>query len=213
MRLVALSDVHGLWSKVQVPDGDVLIFAGDFMTTGYKYGEIFKFGEWFSKHPHKHKIWIAGNHDRLIEKWPEIANGWFKGCIYLENTSATIDGVKFYGSPVTPEFNNWAFNISPTKIQAYWDKIPLDTNVLITHGPPLGTLDGFQDLLLSTDTFHVGCPRLREAVLRVKPGVHIFGHVHCGYGVKWIADDTRAFNVAICDEDYRVKNPCTVIDL
>lgn len=212
MRLVAFSDVHGLWNKLTVPDGDVLICAGDFMTTGYKYGEIFKFGVWFSSHPHKYKIWIAGNHDRLIETWPSIANGWFKNCIYLENeTTRSIEGLNIYGSPVTPEFNNWAFNVAPDRIETYWDKIPDDTDVLITHGPPLGTLDGFED---GAQHFHVGCPRLREAVLRVKPKVHIFGHVHCGYGQTLIRpDDIWAFNVSVCDEDYKLAHPCTVIDL
>ena len=217
MRLVAFSDVHGLWDKLTVPDGDVLIFAGDFMTTGYKYGQVFKFGEWFSSHPHKRKIWIAGNHDRLMEKWPAIANGWFPGCDYLIDSGMSVAGVRFWGSPYTPEFNDWAFNVpshvNASPIETHWNKIPDATDVLITHGPGLGCLDGFKDLLLSPDTFHVGCPRLREAVLRVKPQVHIFGHIHCGYGNKWIGDDTRAFNVAVCDENYLIAHPCTVIDL
>lgn len=107
MRLVALSDTHGLHQKVAVPDGDILIFAGDFCTHGFSYGEIASFRDWFKSLPHKHKILVAGNHDRLLEMQPALATE-FAGITYLRGSVA--EGIKLWGSPYTPWFNNWAFN-------------------------------------------------------------------------------------------------------
>lgn len=100
------------------------------------------------------------------------------GVIYLENESVTIEGLKIYGSPVTPTFNNWFFMCDRGKIHRYWDAIEPDTDILITHGPPYGVLDW------SDDTAHTnsqkGCKALMKAVDRIKPLLHVFGHIHNG---------------------------------
>lgn len=214
MRIIALSDTHTLHEQVAVPDGDVLIYAGDFMGSGYRGVELESFANWFNALPHKKKILVAGNHDRLLEKLPHMIDR-FKGVDYLWNTGLTYEGVTFWGSPCTPEFNNWAFNVPRgEEIRRIWDGIPEDTEVLITHGPPHGILDGPYPVIGTGRYEYLGCEELRKVVNIIKPAIHIFGHLHAHYGSATMLSTgpTEYYNVSICNEAYRVQNPCTVID-
>lgn len=218
MRLVALSDTHGLHNRVTVPDGDVLIHAGDFMNSGRYMYELNEFATWFCALPHKRKILVAGNHDRRIETMQRNGEGfpqeYFPGVDYLCQSGIMIDGLVFWGSPFTPEFMNWAFNVPRSELHKYWAEIPDDTDVLITHGPPWGKLDGPYPIVPGQEILdgYLGCVGLKYRVEEVGPRVHIFGHLHRGYGhAKDIS--TRYYNVAILDEKYQVVNPCTIIDL
>lgn len=223
MRIAALSDTHGKHRQVDVPDADVLIFAGDLMTGGWGRSEVLDFGNWFSDLPHKTKVLVAGNHDRLFETNPTWCIQCFSGnVIYLHDCYTVIDGKKFYGSPVQPWFHDWAFNVPRgPAIKEYWDRIPDDTDVLITHGPPLGLLDKVVSSLhyLYDEYEHLGCEELRYAVERIRPDHHIFGHIHGGYGyarLKYESPDnqyTALHNVAICNEAYNAVNPVTVLDI
>ena len=118
-----------------------------------------------------------------------------------------IMGIKFWGSPWQPEFFDWAFNASRgEEIRQYWDKIPTGIDVLITHGPPFKLGD-------QTDIGeHVGCLDLLDAIERVKPKLHVFGHIHEGYGVT-SANGTTFVNASTCTLRYRPTNSCVVIDL
>ena len=183
MRLVCLSDTHMKhWGVPRMPEGDVLIHAGDSLGCG-NLAELEIFVDWFSKYDHPHKILIAGNHDWVFERQPKVARKVVEeaGVIYLNDDGVTIDGVKFWGSPVQPEFCDWAFNRKRgEEIDRHWQLIPDDTDVLITHGPPHGLLDKTEMTEVS-----VGCEDLRRHVLqRVKPMVHIFGHIHSAAGIR-----------------------------
>lgn len=210
VRIVAFSDTHTLHEGLVVPDGDVLVFAGDLMNSGYNYKDIDNFAKWFNAHPHKKKIWIAGNHDRWLEHFPVTAER-IEGD-YLIDSGVEYEGVKFWGSPYTPFFNDWAFNTNPSHMYNHWKKIPLDTDILITHGPPLGILDA--SLEYGKD---LGCPTLLEIVKDVKPFAHIFGHIHGGYGQLATGDhggiDTVFYNASICNEQYKIANKPWVIDV
>lgn len=211
MRLVAISDTHGLHKRVQIPDGDVLIHAGDFMNGGYDTREARSFFDWFTTQPHSHKICIAGNHDRIFEISPSLAKTMVPNNItYLEDSGIAIDGVRFWGSPVTPSFMGWSFNRDRgPAIDRHWQKIPQSTNVLVTHGPPMGRLD-----YSLYDGTHVGCRDLLLAVQRIKPRYHVFGHIHAGHGVETPeGSETTFVNAAVCNEQYRPINPPVVIDL
>ena len=222
LTLVAFSDTHGHHSKLILPDGDVLIFAGDFMTCGRKLSEVISFGEWFSNQPHKYKILVAGNHDRYFEINLGISLGCFSPEVrYLQDDYVLIDGFKFWGSPYQPEFCNWAFNVPRgTPIRRHWDMIHPDTDVLITHGPPHGVLD---QMSLSWRTGnpgseHLGCEELRKVVDKISPKVHIFGHIHGGHGHDKSLDCyapkiTNFYNVSICNEDYKPEHSPTVINV
>jgi Icc-related predicted phosphoesterase len=74
----------------------------------------------------------------------------------------------------------------------YWDQIPEGTDVLITHGPPFGTLD--KDEIGGP---HMGCRDLTRAILRVKPRLHVFGHVHGAYGKELGPNGTSMVNCAL----------------
>jgi Icc-related predicted phosphoesterase len=225
VKIVAFSDTHSHHRDVTVPDGDVLVFAGDFMTCGRRYAEVVSFADWFMKQPHKHKVLVVGNHDRLFESQFPMCLGEFRNrgnVSYLHDSGTTIDGVKFWGSPVQPWFCDWAFNVHRgAPIKKHWDKIPTDTDVLITHGPPWGILDqsvpdgqtsSWGSQLIIHPSEHLGCEELAIAVNRVKPVVNIFGHIHGSYG-KVLKDGTWYHNVAICDEQYNPVNEPHVIEL
>lgn len=211
MRIVAVSDVHGRWGKIDIPDGDVLVIAGDSTMMGRKE-EIGKFAAYVEALPHKWKIAIAGNHDWLFETKSRLAEKMMAqaGIEYLKDDSITIDGVKFYGAPWQPRFHDWAFNVDRGPlIKKKWDLIPDDTNVLVTHGPPYGVLDQV------ADGPHLGCEELRAALDRVMPRLHIFGHIHDGYGQNNNVEgiDTHFINASICDESYYHANAPIVRNL
>ena len=129
--------------------------------------------------------------------------------MYLEDSGVEIKGLKIYGSPHQPTFFDWAFNVRRGKLKQYWDRIPEGLDILITHGPPKGILDQSEPHLGSE---HLGCDELMAAVERVKPKLHVFGHIHGGYGkVGYV--NTTFINASICDEQYRPTNQPWVIEL
>ena len=205
MRIVAISDTHNLHDEISIPDGDVLIHAGDFTERG-TLEEFLEFERFFRKLPHEHKLIVAGNHDFYLEDHPEEAAEILADYHYLLDSGLSIDGVKFYGSPWQPRFQHWAFNLDRgAEIKAKWDLIPEDVNILITHGAPYGIGDQtFQEE-------NIGCEELLKAVKRIKPKYHIFGHIHEGFGRRVIGE-TTFINAAICDMHYQAANQATIID-
>jgi Icc-related predicted phosphoesterase len=207
LKLVLLSDTHGRHRHFTTPPGDILIHAGDIMTNGYRKEEIVDFNDWLGEQPQAKKVVIAGNHDRLFESTTS-AQGVLTNAIYLENSGVTIAGLKFWGSPASPEFCNWAFNYRRgAHINRIWQQIPDDTDVLITHGPPAGIQDW-----VKPKTASLGCRDLLHAVIRVKPKLHVFGHIHGGYG-EWQGTTTHFVNASLLDERYRPVNQPIVVDL
>lgn len=207
LRIVCISDIHG-WARIDangknvidIPAGDVLVCAGDIGSHGYER-EIKAFDLFLATLPHRHKIVIAGNHDLCLEKQGRAqAQTLFNNALYLEDSEVVIEGIKFYGSPWQPEFFDWAFNLPRGKALAEkWALIPNDTDVLITHGPPLGILDSTEE------GEAVGCQDLRQALRRIKPKLHIFGHIHHSQGIA-VQDGTTFINACICTESYQPDN-------
>lgn len=182
MRLVLISDTHGLHSKLDLPEGDVLVHAGDLTARG-KLSELAQASSWLNAQIGKfhHVVAIGGNHDFCLEhfmteKREDLLGNIFGDVIYSRDRSVMIDGVKFYGTPWCPQFNDWAFNLARgPEIKAKWDMIPADTDVLVTHTPPFGVLDHYWQ-------YRLGDEDLMERVKFIKPDVHVFGHVHNAYG-------------------------------
>ena len=221
MRITFISDTHTKHNQVtsSLPGGDVLIHAGDISSMGYR-NEIQDFIKWFSGlDNYKHKIFIAGNHDWGFQTEPKATEHLLElnpGCEYLQDNLFLIgdetddyeDMVKVWGSPWQPEFYNWAFNLPRQgwELGVHWNQIPEDTEILITHGPPFGHLDTVK----SNPTFNTGCELLRERVDVVRPKIHVFGHIHTGYGYKFDGN-THFFNAAVLDEQYYfTQKPMTV---
>ena len=209
MRIVLLSDTH-THQGLSIPAGDVLVHAGDATSTGTP-DEVERFLQWFDAQPHRRRLFIAGNHDWLFQRQPDRAARMLAGhpgITYLQDAGVEIDGLRFYGSPWQPEFCQWAFNL-PRRGQALrevWARIPEGTEVLITHGPPHGTLDQVRGGL------HLGCEDLAARVAAVRPRLHVFGHIHDGFGVRR-SGKTVFVNASTCDEAYRPINPPVIVDL
>ncbi|NQD69434.1 metallophosphoesterase [Sphingobacterium shayense] len=201
MRIITLSDTHGKHQGLSIPDGDVLIHAGDITSRGYK-NEVVDFFEWFASQNHPHKIFIPGNHDFFFEVFSsqEVLTSIPKEITYLNDSGVEIDGIHFWGSPITPWFNNWAFNrLRGEDITKHWALIPSNIDVLITHGPPQGILDR------TTEGVITGCADLLHTVKLIKPSFHIFGHIHEGYGMEQ-SEQTTFLNASILDGHYQVRN-------
>lgn len=219
--ICAFSDTHLQHRKVILPPADILVFAGDALSTGFEIEAFRDFLQWFGGQPHKIKVMIAGNHDRLLDRGRDIfeRDVTANGIHYLLDSGTELHGLKFWGSPYTPQFNNWAFNRQKAELPDHWEKIPSDVDVLITHGPPHGILDGYETTTVLHCTGEVtrvqerlGDPALLERVMQVLPKVHIFGHIHSGYGQK-LDDVTRFYNVAVCNEQYKVANAPQLIEV
>jgi len=212
MRIVCISDTHGDHARVELPPGDVLVHAGDITAHGEK-ADLTQFLDWFSAQPFEHRLFIAGNHDRFLENQPERTQEMVDaaGVTYLNDSGHCIDGVRFWGSPITPRFYDWAFMRDPgADIERHWEVIPEDTQVLVTHGPPWGILDKIQR---SADVFeHTGCESLAERIQQVRPAYHVFGHIHEEFG-RTTKDGVHYLNVSTMNNAYRISNAPVIIDL
>jgi Icc-related predicted phosphoesterase len=212
VKITITSDTHGLHPHLGlIKKTDVLIHCGD-CTNNAGRSALRDVALWLESQPHDHKILIAGNHDWAFEKWPELAVALLKevapSVTYLQDSGCEIDGIKFWGSPITPTFFDWAFNRARGEaIRKHWDKIPRDTQVLITHGPPKGVLD-----YNPYDKFHCGCEDLMDAVVEIAPRLHCFGHIHCAAG-KTQMDSTTFVNASFVNEQYKPAFHPTVIEL
>ena len=223
VRLVCISDTHGLTDGMVLPHGDILVHAGDFSNVGSRQ-DVVKFNDFLSKQPHKHKIVIAGNHDvsfdaanyaKLQPQFhartpvdPIEVKSLLTACTYLEDSACEVEGLKFYGSPWSPWFGGWAFNAERGEpIRKFWTAIPSDVNVLITHGPPIGHGD------LCSDSQRAGCVDLLcEIQTRIRPNVHVFGHIHEGYGIT-TDGVTKFVNASTCTLRYKPTNSPIVVDV
>jgi len=230
MKIVCISDTH--LAEPDLPPGDVLLHAGDLTFRG-RPQEISQQRYWLSKHAKKYKkvIVVPGNHDFGFEENYALYALEFKnsGIVVLNDSEIIIDGVKFWGSPITPFFHAWAFNRYPADIEPHWDLIPDDVNVLITHGPPKNILDGVPQhnkTLIGYDNHyrpmyskqlvtmeHVGCPELLERIKERKQlKLHVFGHIHEGYGQE-VHDGVIYVNASIMDGDYHPVNKPIVVEI
>ena len=208
LKFVFISDTHGRHNEIKVPDGDFLIFCGDMCPRG-SISDIQEFAQFLKKLPHKYKIVIAGNHDKPFEDErrahaEELITS--TGAFYLNDSGVEIEKIKIWGSPIQPWFLDWAFNRHRgEEIKKHWDKIPSDTNLLITHGPPYGILD-------QTERGEkTGCKDLFKKVKKIKPKVHAFGHIHEGYG-KITKSKTTFINASNLNARYQATNPPIVFN-
>jgi Icc-related predicted phosphoesterase len=208
LKFVTISDTHGQHSRLTLPEGDVLIHAGDVSRMG-KEGQVLDFIQWFGQQPFEHKIFIAGNHDFYFEKMPDDVIGKIipKNVVYLNDSSVTINGIKIWGSPISPWFYDWAFNrYRGADIRRHWDLIEPDTDILVTHGPVYNILDR------TTRGEHVGCEDLLHTVNTIKPKVHICGHIHEAYGRREVGG-TTFINASVLDENYTLVNEAMVFEI
>lgn len=207
MRLVFISDTHGLHHQLKLPYGDVLFHCGDFSRRG-RLEECTDFLNWYGSQAHPHKVLIAGNHDFLAEQNSVLFESLIPENVhYLNDSGCEINGIKIWGSPIQPWFFDWAFNRQRgAEIRKHWDLIPEGTDILLTHGPAYGILDE-----VARDKRPVGCRDLLKRVRDLQVKIHACGHIHEAYGDLSI-DGIRYLNASILDEAYDVRNAPIVVD-
>jgi len=206
MRVQHISDTHGYHHLLKInSDIDALIHSGDcsnYFDSARNAVEVREFTEWFRNVSVKYKILVPGNHDtslerRLIRKEDFDA----MGIIYLENESIVLDGIKFYGTPITPQFNNWAFMRARHKMDPVWDAIPVDADVLIAHGPPKGILDLAEDREHNLE--QCGCKSMRRHIDNLPNLKYVlFGHIH---------DNHNCFNGGVLIRDGKTYSNGSVV--
>jgi len=221
MKIVAISDTHEHFHRPEdMPEGDVLIHAGDITNMGYAHA-VKKFAQYLSGIHYKYDeiLVIAGNHDFIFEQDPAAARALLNefgphNLHYLQDDAFVYHHLEsdtkynFYGSPWQPRFCDWAFNVDRGPLIAEkWAAIPPNTDILITHGPPHGILDP------GRGEKHVGCEDMLQWITgTVQPRVHIFGHCHMGYG-RFEQGNTLFINAAACDEQHKLANPPQIISI
>lgn len=218
MRLVFISDTHNQLDRMVIPSGDILIHSGDATNRG-TLQEIIKLNNDLKELPHKHKIFVPGNHDWGFQRDPFNSINLLSEAHVLIDQLIEIEGLKIYGSPWQPQFCNWAFNLQRgTELARKWEGIPHGLDILVTHGPPWGILDFVYNQTICGKIKHLGCKDLHNRIQKVKPRIHSFGHIHDSYGVKeLIWDDsqktTTFINASNCNEQYNPDNAPIVIDV
>jgi predicted phosphodiesterase len=221
MRITLLSDSHNKHHAItnDLPGGDLLIHAGDFMNSGYSQYEAEDFFMWFDKiNNYDTKVLIAGNHDRLMQDRSDDVKGiltGYKTIEYLQDEDLVLyydghngdrpeDNIRIYGSPWQPYFHNWAFNLprNGEALKAKWEAIPSNTDILVTHGPAQTYLDTAG---APYNTPLLGCELLKERIELIKPKIHVCGHIHGGRGYHFNGH-THFFNASMLNEQYNYVN-------
>ncbi|KAK2630360.1 hypothetical protein QTJ16_001180 [Diplocarpon rosae] len=217
-RFVCISDTHnaGPGGAFKLPKGDVLIHAGD-MTNQGSFSELKKTIEWLEGADFEVKIIIAGNHDitldsdfyaqyglyfhnqnpqdpakcqELLERSPSIQ--WLKHestVVSLASPSGPHTTFKIFGSPYSPVSGMWAFGYNTEEATYIWDRIPMDSDIVVTHTPPKYHCDERKDRRAA------GCEALRDELWRVRPRMAICGHIHDGRGVEIVRWDLGMSNI------------------
>lgn len=191
MKILHISDTHSYHHRLRdLPEADVVVHSGDFCMVGTEK-EAIDFFNWFCDLPHKHKIFICGNHEDCL--YGANIEGLDSNVHYLNNSGVEIEGVKFYGVPIfTEDF------ITDRQFKNY-EKIPSDTDVLITHSPVYGVLDYY-------DNIHYGSKELLEKISNLNLKAHLFGHVHAQQGIK-IIGTTLFSNGSVLNAEYSIVSP------
>jgi hypothetical protein len=224
MRISVISDTHTRHNLVtkDLPGGDLLLHTGDLMNSGYVEKDIIEFCNWYSSiDNYESKVFIAGNHDRMFQDFPEKIQEileFHKSIDYVQDDTLVLygdgpegnspeDNIRIYGSPWQPEFCNWAFNLPKNGmgLASKWEAVPKNTDILLTHGPAWGILD----TVAGRQFDNLGCELLAERIQQIQPKIHVCGHIHTGYGYRFY-NNTHFFNASVLDEQYEyTQKPIT----
>lgn len=188
MKLLHISDTHNLHNQLMnLPEADIIVHTGDFADGGTE-PEVLDFLNWFIALPYKYKIFVTGNHDLYLRNAKNIKN-LPENVFFLQDSGCEIEGVKFFGLAYGhPE-----------------ELIPENTDVVITHEPPVMILD-------ETVNTHWGNAMIRNRVLAIHPRYHLFGHAHDAFGIE--EQNGIVFsNGALTDDFYQLKHFPNVIVL
>ena len=201
MKILHISDTHSKHQLLNLPEADILVHSGDFTFAGAD-DEASDFVNWLGNLPYKHIIFIAGNHDNCMYDVESII-GLPKHIHYLRNSSVMIEGKLFYGVPMFME------DVMNGSYESKFAKIPSDVDVLITHQPPYGILDGGD---YHGKPYHYGNKELLNNIIDVKPKIHLSGQDHNEYGISK-QNGIIFSNAALLDDQYNLCRDPQVIEL
>ena len=212
IRICCISDMHG--NLPEIPDCDLLLIAGDIVPLNVQ-NSMPKSAAWLNSSFRKWLkgikkrgidiVGIAGNHDFIFERAhifvpPDLP--W----TYLLDDVCNIRGLNIYGTPWQPYFGGWAFNLSESLLEAKWNKIPNNADIVVVHGPP-HTYGDYVFYIRDGQGYeeNVGSPSLLRKIQEVKPKLVVCGHIHGGYGI-YQAGETTIINCSLVNERYKPVN-------
>lgn len=217
IRTASISDMHGQIHFSIEQEVDILFVAGDILPCSYndmimacsQQEQFIKhdFIPWLKKQPAKHVVLIAGNHDWIFDIMPNRVPQWPLNVHYLQDSQIEIEGLRIYGTPQQPIFNDWAFNRTPEQLEKYYAEIPEGLDILLSHTAPFKIMDKVD---FPNFKSHEGSKELKKRIKEVKPRYVIYGHFHGQYGVEQKEDmgDITFINCSLVGEDYRMtKKP------
>ncbi len=204
MIIDCIGCLHGAQPKLD--GGDLLIVTGD-LTACDRPHQYLEFSMWLAKQNYKKIILIAGNHDNCLMGWMDRE---MDNCNYLVDSGTIFEGLTIWGTPHTRWFYGinshcTAFTGDESYLEDRFSLIPRGTDILVSHGPPHGSLD-------QVDYYRsVGSLALNVAVERVKPKLVVFSHIHEGYGQQEI-DGIKYINCSIMNQEYDpINKPIRII--
>ena len=222
IRFVCVSDTHCRPLQVPIPTGDVLLHTGDFSRAG-SAESIAQFNAWMHSLPHPYKVVIAGNHEHTFHAahWPMLKQTYKHGfdyfdakklltaAIYLENSACEVFGYRVWGSPWVRAERPGAFALqSDEELEPIYSAVTGPVDILLTHGPAYGVLD------CNIEGKYQGSKTISRLITRLKPLVHVCGHIHEGYGEHLAPGAvTLSLNASICSVGYEGLNSPLVFDL
>lgn len=203
--LCLVSDTHRQHRSVAIPACDLLIHCGDFCSFQREDLQTLEDADfWFAESSAQHVVCLGGNHDFLLHH----REFRFAHATLLEDTLLEVAGLTIYGSPWCPDLSGFAYYATAEQLIERWKQIPAGIDVLITHTPPFGILD-----LPTAGTVHLGCPHLRQELDRIRPRLHVFGHVHASHGMERNAT-TQFINAAVVGgPNFEVLHGPTMVEL
>lgn len=212
MKICTLSDIHG--HLPTVPECDLLLIAGD-ICPPWDHAPWFQdqwlrsnLNPWLKSLPVKQVVMCWGNHD-FIGEAPEIPE---LACEILTDRSFNYEGINIWGSPWQLPFCDWAFNLPEEELAEKYNKIPDDTHVIITHGPPFGYGDLAPPHFQRTEWEHVGSKSLIKRMEAIKPLLVVTGHIHCSYGL-FESPYGLVMNASYVDEKYLPRNAIAIFEI